>query len=56
MAETTQSGVRVKAICPGAAPETRVSEELDQELAWRAGRDRDEMSRAFVEGILPGRP
>lgn len=55
-AETARNGVRVNAICPGPVPETRMSQELGQALAERAGMDRDEMFRRFVEGILQGRP
>lgn len=54
-AETARSGVRVNAICPGPVPETRMSQELGQALAERAGMDRDEMFRQFLEGILQGR-
>jgi NAD(P)-dependent dehydrogenase (short-subunit alcohol dehydrogenase family) len=55
-AETAKSGVRVNAICPGPVPETKLSQELGQALAKRAGMDAGEMFKEFVQGILQGRP
>lgn len=55
-AEGARRGVRANAICPGPVPETKMSQELGQGLALRAGRDADEMLQEFLKGILQGRP
>ncbi len=55
-AEGARQGVRANAICPGPVPETKMSQELGQGLARRAGRDADEMLQEFLKGILQGRP
>ena len=54
-AETARNGVRVNAICPGPVTETRMSKELGEALAERAGVDPSEMFRQFLQGILQGR-
>ncbi len=55
-AEGARQGVRANAICPGPVPETKMSQELGEGLARRAGRDADEMFQEFLKGILQGRP
>jgi NAD(P)-dependent dehydrogenase (short-subunit alcohol dehydrogenase family) len=55
-AEGARRGVRANAILPGPVPETEMSQELGRALAARTGGDAGEMFKAFLNGILQGRP
>jgi len=55
-AEAARNGVRVNALSPGPVPETLMSKNLGRDLADYFHRDREEMFKQFLQGILQGRP
>jgi len=54
-AEAARRGVRINAICPGPVTETRMSQELGNEVARRLGVDPEVQLAQFLSGILQGR-
>jgi NAD(P)-dependent dehydrogenase (short-subunit alcohol dehydrogenase family) len=55
-AEAARKGVRVNAISPGPVPETKMSQELGQNLAEYFQADSEQLFKGMLEGILQGRP
>jgi NAD(P)-dependent dehydrogenase (short-subunit alcohol dehydrogenase family) len=55
-AEAARSGVRVNAVSPGPVPETKMSQELGQNLAEYFHADTRELFEQMLKGILQGRP
>jgi NAD(P)-dependent dehydrogenase (short-subunit alcohol dehydrogenase family) len=55
-AEGARKGVRVNAISPGPVPETKMLQELGQNLANYFQVDSEQLFKGMLEGILQGRP
>jgi NAD(P)-dependent dehydrogenase (short-subunit alcohol dehydrogenase family) len=55
-AEGAKRGVRVNAVSPGPVAETKMWNELEQNLADNLQIDREQMAKNIAAGILQGRP
>jgi meso-butanediol dehydrogenase/(S,S)-butanediol dehydrogenase/diacetyl reductase len=55
-AEGAKRGVRVNAVSPGPVAETKMWNELEQNLADNLQIDREQMAKNVAAGILQGRP